>query len=486
MSGVKNLALLRPTGFLWLFAHEVRLLWRGSILVRTRRHVVVPIIAVGVIFQLVALAVAWATAHDPLSLPTQVMIANLNLFFLFFLMLSRAMTSAIDVLYSRGDVDFLLASPIPPSRVLAVRMLGVAAATASPWLLLGGVLANALAVFGHPAALAIYPMIFGLALIAAAVAFALVVVLVGSTGPRTARTISHTAALLVGVLIFALGQAPRYVPARAMAHLWQRFMPNAGDAASPLWVPARAMLGQPLPLAATLAACGLAFLIVLVTLSDKFATGAISAAAIAAGGSPANRHSNFRPNPFAATMLKNLRLLLRFPGLLTQTVYRSLTLVPVVMILSGRVAIGAGPQIVVPLLVFLAGQLALFFCSVIIASDQCPDLFNAAPVPAGLAPRASAVAAFYATILIMALPLAGIMLREGNTLPIAIIGIAGAAISNLILAQNYPIPLTRPAFGKTQKGNILGLILGVALSATWAAAAYLLVTPHPFAFLQAA
>jgi hypothetical protein len=140
-------------------------------------------------------------------------------------------------------------------------------------------------------------------------------------------------------------------------------------------------------------------------------------------------------------------------------VYRSLTLVPVAMILSGRVRIGAAPGIVVPLLVFLAGQLALFFCSVIIASDQAPDLCRGAPVPAGLAPRASAAASFYATILIMALPLAGILLREGAVLPVAVAGIAGAAASNLALAQAFPIPLVRPAFGKTQKGNFLGRLI---------------------------
>jgi ABC-2 type transport system permease protein len=474
----------RAPGFGWLLGHELRLLWRGSILVRTRRHVLAPMIAVGAVFQAIALALAWAAGRQPLDGPTLELIANLNLFFLFFLMLSRAMTAAIDVLYTRGDVDFLLASPIPPSRVLAVRMLGAAASTASPWLLLGGVMANALALCGHPAALAIYPMIGGVALVAAACAFALVVVLVGRVGPRVARTLSHTSALTVGVAIFALGQAPRYVPARLMARLWHGFLPNAGDAESPLFLPARAMLGQAWPLAASLAACALVFVLVLLTLDRQFATGAISAAATAAGGGRAARAGRFRAHPFGAAMLKNLRLLLRFPGLLTQTVYRSLTLVPVAMILSGRVRIGAAPGIVVPLLVFLAGQLALFFCSVIIASDQAPDLCRGAPVPAGLAPRASAAASFYATILIMALPLAGILLREGAVLPVAVAGIAGAAASNLALAQAFPIPLVRPAFGKTQKGNFLGLVLGVAVSSAWAGAAYLMVTPHPIGFLH--
>jgi ABC-2 type transport system permease protein len=364
-------------------------------------------------------------------------------------------------------------------------MLGVAAATASPWLLLGGALANALAAFGYWRALAVYPMIFGLALVTAALAFALVTFLVGRAGPRIARTVAHTAALTVGVAIFALGQAPRFVAPGKMAGLWHSFMPDGADANSPLWLPGRAMLGERGPLLASLAACVLVFVLALVTLDNRFASGAISAAAFAPGRRPAAKPGQFKENAFAATMLKNLRLLTRFPGLVTQTVYRSLTLVPVAVILTGHTSIGVGKQVVVPLVVFLSGQLALFFCSVIIASDQAPDLLRAAPVPAGMNKRASGAASLYATMLIMALPIMGILLREPPNLAVTVSFALAACISNLALAQNFPIPLMRAEFGKSQKGSVMGLVIGVAVSSVWALAAYAIVTPEPFAFLHA-
>ena len=56
--------------------------------------------------------------------------------------------------------------------------------------------------------------------------------------------------------------------------------------------------------------------------------------------------------------MKNLRLLARFPGVVSQTVYRSLTLVPVIMILGGKLRMGGGVQVVAPLLVFLTGPVA--------------------------------------------------------------------------------------------------------------------------------
>jgi ABC-2 type transport system permease protein len=472
-----------PTGFLWLFAHEARLLWRGSILVRTRRHVVAPLLLVAVVFQAVALAVAWAAMKAHFSAQILVMIANLNLVFLTFLMLSRAMTGAIDVLYSRGDVDFLLASPIPPSRVLAVRMLGIASSTASPWLLLGGVLANALVLFGDPAALAVYPMIFGLSLAATALAFALVVLLVGRLGPAQARTVAHAFALLIGVVIFALGQAPRFVPAQRMGHLWRAFMPDSHDLHSVLWLPGRAMLGAPFAMAATLGVFALIFLTVLLTLDETFASGAISAAAFGTRAASRQRRAKFWSEPFTALVLKNLRLLRRFPGLITQTVYRSLTLVPVVMILAGHVKIGSGPEIVVPLLVFLAGQLALFFGSILVGTDQAPELLLAAPVYAGVGRRASGTAALYATLLIMTLPVLGVLLRDGALVPAALVGISGAILTNLVFAERFPIPLVRAGFGKRQVGSVLGLVIGVAVSSAWAMGAYLMVAPHPAALL---
>jgi len=469
-------------GFPWLFGHEIRLLWRGSLLVRSRRYVLVPVLMVALIFQGAALLLAGAISRHPLPLPEMILVADLNLFFFGTLMLSRAMSAAIEVLYSRGDVDFLLASPVPPGRVLAVRMIGVGMTVAAPWLLLGGALANGLAVFGQFWALAIYPMLLAVALLAAAAAFALVVVLVGRVGPAVARRIANILALVMGVVIFALGQAPRYIAPAVMAHFWQAMMPLHGDAGLN-WIPGRAMLGQTWPLLTCLTFSLAVFGLVWVTLDADFAAGSITAAAHRPGGR--GRHKGkFRASPALAVWVQNLRLLARFPGLVTQTVYRSLTLVPVLMILGGRVHIGAGKQVVAPLLTFLAGQLALFFISVMVGGDQAPDLAASAPVSPATFRRARLGGAVYATLLILALPLAGVAWREGSVLPVLLAGIAGVLLSNLVVGLKAPIPLIRADFGKKQKGTVLGLILGVAVSSIWALLVWVAVTPDPLGWLM--
>ncbi len=456
---------LAAPGFPWLFCQELRVLWRGSILVRTRRHVLVPIILVALVFQGVALILASQIVKHPLPLPEMLLVANLNLFFVFVLMLSRAITAAVDAMYARGDVDFLLASPIPPGRILAARMVGVAASVAAPWVLLGGVLANALAMFGQFWALAAYLMLLGEGLVAASIAFALVVLLVGWVGPGMARRAGHILALFMGVFIFALGQAPRYLAPATVGRFWQAMMPTDGGF-SVLF--ARGLLGQPGPLLASAGFSLGVFALVWAALGGRFGSGAISAAAHRTAGKASRQSGEFRAGPFAAMFMKNLRLLARFPGLVTQTVYRSLTLVPVMMILGGRLHTGGGLAVVPSLLVFLAGQLGLFFVSVIILSDESPDLASSAPVSAAFCRRAALMAAGYATALLMALPVIGVVWRASGLVPLLLVGTGGVLASNLALGFRFPIPLVRGEFGKSQKGTLLGLILGVGVSSAWA------------------
>ncbi|OYV25098.1 MAG: hypothetical protein B7X08_06965 [Acidocella sp. 20-63-7] len=171
--------------------------------------------------------------------------------------------------------------------------------------------------------------------------------------------------------------------------------------------------------------------------------------------------------------------------MVSQTFYRSLTLVPVAMILLGRVHFGGGVAVTVPLLVFLTGQLALFFISVMVGADDAPELAASAPVPLEMRDRAALFAAAYAALLLMALPLLGVLWRAAALIPVLLACMAGVGASNLLLGQRLPIPLVRARFGKAQTGTVLGLVLGVGVSSAWALASWLLATPSLAAFLQA-
>lgn len=471
--------MFKPPGFFWLLRHELIVLWRGSILVRTHRHVLLPALIVAALFQGAGIFAAKLITQHPVPENIMLLAANINLAFLFVLMLSRAMMACIDVIYARGDADFLLASPIPPNRVLAVRMLGVACSIVAPWVLLAGMLANGLVLFGQFWALAIYPMLAAEALIVAALAFTLVLLLVGRIGPQAARRAGHSLALFTGIFIFILGQAPRFVSEPVLAAFWVNMLPAGHGGLG--WIFARGMLGQVWPLLASLALAALVFMLAWLFLAGPFARGAISAASYRPPGRAGAQQAKFRASAFSALLAKDFRLLRRFPGLATQIIYRSLTLIPVAAILLGKVALGI--PVTVPLLVFLAGQLALFFISVLAGMNQMPDLVASAPVGAAAPTRAAFAAAFYATLLILALPVLAVLARDAQLTFVLLLCMASVLVSNILLGQRFPIPLSRAAFGKSQTGTLLGLVLGVSVSSAWALASWLILTPHPFAAL---
>jgi ABC-2 type transport system permease protein len=478
--------MFEAPGFPWLLRHELRVLWRSSILMRTHRHVIVPMLVVGSLFQGVALLLARQVVAHPIAGGEMMLAANINIVFLFALMFSRAMTASIDVIYGRGDADFLLASPIPPGRVLAVRMLGVAASIAAPWVLLGGVLGNALAVYGQFWGLCVYPMFFAEAVLVAAIAFAVVVILLRFISPQATRRIGHSLALLTGVGIFIIGQLPRFLPKATLAHFWFALLPGANGGGL-AFLFARGLLGEPSALAAAVAFALAGFCTVWFCLAKPFAAGVITAAASRPRGRADAQSGKFRGSPFAASLAKDLRLLGRFPGIVTQIIYRSLTLVPVALILAGRFHMGGGVggsmAATVPLLVFLAGQLGLFFISVLAGCETIPELALTAPVPSSTPQRAALAASGYATVFIIAAPALAVLARDPGLLPALILGVGGVLLCNLVLGQKMPIPLVRAAFGKTSTGTVLGLILGVSVSSVWAFLIWLLVAPNPLTWL---
>lgn len=470
--------MFKPPGFFWLLRHELRVLWRGSILVRTHRYVLLPALIVGVVFQAIGFLVARLIVQHPVAVNIMLLAANINLVFLFVLMFSRAMMASVDVIYARGDADFLLASPIPPNGVLAVRMLGVACSIVAPWMLLAGMLANGLALSGQIWALSVYPMLAGEALIVASLAFALVVGLVGRIGPMAARRAGHSLALFTGIGIFILGQAPRFVPGTILGAFWSGLLPGPGGG-GPAYLFARGLLGQGLPLLTSLALAALVFLLVWVFLAGPFARGAISAASYRPSGRATAQQARFRASAFLSLLAKDMRLIARFPGLVSQIIYRSLALVPVAAILLGKVALGVA--VAVPLLVFLAGQLALFFISVLAVMDDVPQLVASAPIAVSAPPRAALAASAQVSMLVVGLPALAVLARAPGLASVLVPCMAGVLASNLALGRRFPIPLSRAAFGKSQTGTLFGLVLGVSVSSLWALASWLMVAPHPLA-----
>ena len=184
----------------------MRLAWRDLGLKRLKI-----VLALGAILWValhVALAGLFSTRVDlATAWPAGAVLAGASLWFVFTLMLSHAITRSVGVLFDRGDLDLLLASPLPPRHVFIVRGLGVAFGSVAVYALLLTPFAHVGLLYGRPALLAIYPALAALGLLAAALGMALTLALVRILGARRARVVAQRLGAFVGAAFFLLTQA---------------------------------------------------------------------------------------------------------------------------------------------------------------------------------------------------------------------------------------------------------------------------------------
>jgi len=158
-----------------------------------------------------------------------------------------------------------------------------------------------------------------------------------------------------------------------------------------LWWPARAALGDGAALAVIVAASLAVLAAVIVIVAPRFGEYAVTAAgteASPAGGG--RRPAAFRAiSPRRALRRKEWTLLRRDPWLISQTLMQMLYLIPPAVLLWRSFDAGDGAyQLLVPVLVMAAGQLAGGLAWLAISGEDAPDLVASAPVPASFILRA--------------------------------------------------------------------------------------------------
>ena len=167
-----------------------------------------------------------------------------------------------------------------------------------------------------------------------------------------------------------------------------RFAPD-GD--SVLWLPARAVLGDPAALAALLGIGIVALAAAILVFAPRFGRLALAAAGVVVRAKRrSRRRSHFRSSSAAqALRRKEWTLLLRDPWLMSQTLMQLLYLLPAAFLLW-RNFYGGGDvsALLVPVLIMAAGQLAGGLAWLAVSGEDAPDLIASAPVPAGHVLRA--------------------------------------------------------------------------------------------------
>ncbi len=473
-----------PGSTVWLLRHELRLQWRGF----KYSPWIASAVAVAAVVQLAGLATGYFLTTVQVPPGDRLLAASVVLAFFGTLMLSQAFGVAIEALFTRRDLEWLLTSPVPFRRVLLVRMLGMAAGSAWLWLLLLGACANGAAIFGQPQLLAVYPVLCALAMVVTAIATSLTIALAPAIGLRRTRAVASGLAVVTGVMPFLASQSGAIFGPGVVERFWQASAPCCGVPSGPGWWPARAMLGSPAPLAAVLLAGVGSALLTGWALERRFAAGAatpvVGQAAAATRDVAAPR---FRGGLGAALFQKELRLLVRTPGLLGRAFQQMIFLAPLGLTLlrANGPSNGFNRIVVGTLPILAAGQLAQLFMSVAMSSDEAAELAQSAPVSPRAVRMAKLKAAALAVAAALIAPTLLVAARLPGAAPALLAGIGCVTLSELLLGLWFPLPMRRLDLGGPREGFGGRVMLSFADIAVWSLATWLLLHGSPWAVLPA-
>ena len=406
-------------------------------------------------------------------------------------MISQGLTGSTRALYSRGDLDLLLAAPLPPRKILAARALTVVVEGfgAVGFFLLPVV--NMAALFGGPRWLAVYPALVACVLAATSVSLCATLGLFRLLGPKRTRQATQVLATLVGAWFVICAQIFNFMSASARAQFQEALAhPAPGSWLDPqgaLWLPVRAASGD-LSALALWALVGLCcFAGAVHVLGEAFARGALAAAGAAQSAPSASGEQKFRSGRAGALRRKEWRLLARDPYLLSQILLQSLYTLPVALVIwkslgpNGSIALSVAPA-----LVAIASQLAAALAFLAASSEEAGDFVATAPVAPGEVLRRKLEAIAAPVALFLAAPLLGVIwadVRVGLlTLAFGVLAAASTAALNFW----KPLENRRGDLIKTHAQNKLVGLAEHGLSLCWAIAALLACLGQWTAFLPAA
>ena len=479
-----------------LATHELRLAWRDFLAMATagrrerERTVLALAAAAFAALHLVAAAALpdrlaiGAMDADGLQLAVTALLAMPVA-----LMVSQAMESTTRLFYSRSDLDLLLSSPMPPTRVFAVRLGGIALATGAVAMLIGGPAIDVLALRDGARWLAAWPALIALGVLATVAAVWLTFAMFRLFGARHTRVAAQIAAAVVGAAfvigvqiaaIASMGNATRFQFLTSPAI--RASLPASG---SPFWLPAEAVTGDGASLLFLLAAAATAFAATVGLLGPRFSEIAAAAAGASFHSGGRGRVRPFRAHSAASALrAKEWRLLARDPWLISQTLMQILYLAPPAYMLWNGFGGGAA-SVVVPVLVMAAGQLAGGLAWLAISGEDARDLVESAPVAAGAVLRAKAEAVLGAVGLATAPILLFLAISDGKAALAALAGIGAASLSATAIQLWFRSQAKRGNFRRRQTSSRLATVAEAFSSILWAAAAGLAAHGSPLAFATA-
>jgi ABC-2 type transport system permease protein len=487
-----------PGSLAWFARFEARLAWRDVLSMMAAGRVARPRkLLIGVaVFQVVlhliaSLVLRFVTEDIRPDLSALIMVTS-GIVLSASAMLSQAMESVTRIFYTRSDLELILTAPVQPGKLFAVRIAAMAVTATVMSVLVMGPFINVLAWRGGPHWLTAYGVLIAVSVATTALAVALTVLLFKLMGPARTRLIAQIAAAIIGGL-FVIGlQVAAMLSTGTMSRLAFLASPvvlaYAPGIESALWYPARAAMGDVYCLLIVLGGSAALFIAVTARYAPRFADYALIASSRAHGAErrqPAV--ARFRVGPASSALrVKERRLLLRDPWLISQTLMQLLYLIPPAVLLWGTFGQGSAASLVlVPVLVMAAGQLAGGLAWLTISGEDAPDLMLSAPLTASRMLKAK-IEVVMQCVGVVLLPFAGLLalisVRQGA---VVVIGSAAAAASATAIQLWFRSQSKRSYFRRRHTSSRIATLAEALVSVTWAGAGAVAVVSTPFAVAAA-
>jgi ABC-2 type transport system permease protein len=467
----------------WFAQHEWRLAWRDwlSMITAGRRNrlrvVGIGIVAFIVFMHFVAYWMVGPYANAAIDKQALLTITA-SVLLSWMLMISQAMESITRAFYARSDLDLILASPVNSDKLFGVRVVTIALATTMMALPLAAPFIDVLIVRGGWRWLGAYGLIVAMGAAATALAVGLTVVLFRLLGAKRTRFVAQVVAAVIGAA-FVIGLQVTAILSygtisRTALLQSDTVLALAPNVSSLIWWPARAALGEGIPLFAVLIVSLALLAAAIACVAPRFSEYTIAAAGIGQGNAVHTRRDAFhgRTTPRSALRHKEWILLCRDPWLISQTLMQMLYLVPPALMLWRSFDRGNGAlQLVVPVLVMAAGQLAGGLAWLAISGEDAPDLVATAPIPPRFILQAKIEAVLGAVAIIFAPLVAALAIASAWHALVAGVGIAVSAAAATAVQFWFRSQAKRSQFRRRQVSSRLATFAEAFSSIGWAATA---------------
>ena len=473
--------IARPGSFLWLVQHDLRLSWlrfRAMFGDRPTWFVLAVIGLCMVVFHLLAWPLAAHFLRKTTADALFPMIAGAALFVMPW-QISQGINQSTRALYSRGDLDLLLASPVSERSVVAARALAMVVESVTSVGIFLFPIINMGALENGWIWLAAYPAVIASGFFATSLGLAMTVGLFRLLGPRRTRFAAQIVSTFIASIFIIGVQVVNVLPPTVRAEVIALMSPRLASGDGLIWLPVRAAMGGPLAMLGWCVTALVCFAFVSMGLGPSFLRSAIRSA----GSDGPKRQSRFaavdyrfQPGVSASLRRKEWKLLRRDPWLASQLMLQIVYTLPVSLVIwrsqgtEGSIALAVAPAVVV-----IASQLSASLAWLAISSEDAPEFIASAPVTRGELQRRKLEAIALPLALVLMIPILGLAMFEPVDAAITAAFAVVAAGSTALLNLWHPMPGKRSDVMKRHaQSKIVGLMEHL-MSLCWAVAIVLAI-----------